>query len=88
MPRMIFIDAESVEILENEDCLSKQATIFRNGGMVDGKDAIPFYSDALVDVVRHAIWNYCDRYCERIAEPKNCPPEHDCPLRTWRKVTK
>lgn len=42
VPQPLHIDADSVERLENSDCLSLKADVFRNGGTIDDKKAIPF----------------------------------------------
>lgn len=41
-PRNVCIDADASDLLLNPDCLSIQATVFRNGGMSGGRDAIRF----------------------------------------------
>jgi len=36
----IYIDANAIEKLKDPDCLSIEATVFRNGGKINGKAAI------------------------------------------------
>lgn len=39
---VIYVCANSVEQLRGSDCISLSATVFRNGGSVSGREAIPF----------------------------------------------
>jgi hypothetical protein len=41
-PRLVHVAAQAVDTLANPDALSCQATVFRNGGNVNGRDAVAF----------------------------------------------
>ena len=41
-PQCLHIDSSAVETLESRDALSITATVFRNGGTINGVPAVPF----------------------------------------------